>query len=127
MSSCPSTAGSYCDPRSPNCPTGYECSLAEICTRTCEQDSDCWIKVTAGCRYNELPGQRLPDGGTFVESSDDGYCPDTKALRCFASPGIDALHCQLPQLPFCAEGGACDYDIYGPSPSKGNRDQGPAN
>lgn len=57
---------------------------------------------------------RLPDGGTFVEGSSD-YCPETLGLAC-----IDG-YCQQPR---CADG-SCDYDVYGPSPFKGNRTQGP--
>src|SRR5262245_34052696 len=40
-----SVAGGTCDPRNANCPKGYTCSLAEVCTHACEQTSDCWIKV----------------------------------------------------------------------------------
>ena len=112
---CPSPAGGKCDPRDPNCPPGYVCAMAEICTRTCEQTSDCWIKVEEGCRYTSLPGQRLPDGGVFMETSDDGFCPETKLMECLEG------HCQHFE---CADGG-CDYDLYGPSPFKGNRSQGP--
>jgi hypothetical protein len=112
---CPSQAGGSCDPRNANCPTGYACSLSEICTRACEQTPDCWVKDTEGCRSNELPGQRLPDGGVFTEMSDDGFCGETKLLSC-----VDG-YCQRAE---CADGG-CDYDVYGPSPFKGNRSQGP--
>jgi hypothetical protein len=112
---CPSPAGGICDPRKPNCPTGYACGLVERCTRACEQTSDCWVKVESGCRSTELPGQRLSDGGVFMETSEDGFCPETKLMEC-----LDG-YCQRFE---CADGG-CDYDVYGPSPFKGNRDQGP--
>ena len=112
---CPSPAGGTCDPRNASCPANYTCSLAEVCTRPCEQSSDCWVKVTDGCHYTAFPGQRLSDGGIFVETSDDGFCPDTKLIEC-----IDA-HCQRAE---CGDGG-CDYDLYGPSEFKGNRNQGP--
>jgi hypothetical protein len=58
---------------------------------------------------------RLPDGGTVVEESSDGFCPETKTLVC-----LDG-YCQSQG---CLDGG-CDYDLYGPSPFKGNRSQGP--
>lgn len=112
---CPSPAGGHCDPRKPNCPVGYSCGLVEICTRACDQTSDCWVKVEDGCRSNETPGQRLADGGIFMETSDDGFCPETKLMDCLGG------YCQRLE---CADGG-CDYDLYGPSPFKGNRDQGP--
>ncbi len=116
VSTCPSTAGGPCDPRNANCPAGYTCALAaEVCTRACQQTSECWVRVEAGCRYTMLPGQRLPDGGVFIEESDDGFCPETKRLVC-----LDG-YCQRDG---CLDGG-CDYDPYGPSPFKGNRDQGP--
>jgi hypothetical protein len=63
-----------------------------------------------------MPGQRLPDGGVFVESTEDGYCSETKQMVC-----LDG-YCQR---DVCADGG-CEYDVYGPSPFKGNRSQGPA-
>ncbi|MBL8909676.1 MAG: hypothetical protein JNM17_03125 [Archangium sp.] len=112
-----SVAGGTCDPRNANCPKGYTCSLAEVCTHACEQTSDCWIKVEDGCRFgNYLPGQRLPDGGVFSDQmSEDGFCPDSKAMECVSG------FCQRSE---CAAGG-CDYDIYGPSEFKGNRSQGP--
>lgn len=113
---CPSMAGGPCDPRNANCPAGYACARAEICTRACAQASDCWVKVSDGCRYTALPGQRLADGGVFVESTEDGFCPETKALTC-----LDG-YCQRAA---CEDAGGCDYDLYGPSPFKGNRDQGP--
>jgi hypothetical protein len=113
---CPSTVGGTCDPRSANCPSGYTCALAEICTRTCEQTSDCWVPVSAGCRSNYFPGQLLPDGGTYTEQSEDGFCPESKVMECISG------YCQRAE---CADGG-CDYDLYGPSPFKGNRNQGPA-
>ncbi len=108
---CPSPAGRSCDPRNPNCPADYSCALAEICTRACEQTSECWVKVENGCRSDYYPGQRLPDGGTFQDATnEDGFCPETKLLECIEG------HCQLAE---CADGG-CDYDLYGPSPYKGN-------
>lgn len=117
MQACPSQAGGPCDPRNANCPAGYTCALAaEVCTRDCTETSQCWVPVSAGpCRGNTLPGQRLPDGGVFVEESADGFCPETKAMVC-----LDGA-CQRDA---CLDGG-CDYDPYGPSPYKGNRDQGP--
>ncbi len=102
--------------RNANCPVGYACTLAEVCTRSCEQTSDCWVKVEDGCRGAELPGQRLPDGGTFMETRDDGFCPETKVMECLQG------YCQRFE---CVDGG-CDYDLYGPSPFKGNRSQGPS-
>lgn len=112
-----STFGGPCDPRNSQCPKGYTCSLAEVCTRTCEQTSDCWMKVEDGCPLgNYLPGQRLPDGGVFSDqSSEDGFCPDSKLMECVSG------FCQRLE---CANGG-CDYDIYGPSEYKGNRSMGP--
>lgn len=112
---CPSTVGGSCDPHNANCPYSYYCARAEVCTRACEQSSDCWVSVDKGCRSNDLPGQRLPDGGVFVETSDDGYCPETRLMEC-----LDG-YCQRAE---CVDGG-CDYDVYGPSPFKGNRTQGP--
>jgi hypothetical protein len=112
---CPSTVGGSCDPRSADCPAGYSCALAEVCTRKCEQTSDCWVSVNDGCRSGLYPGQRLSDGGTFSETSEDGFCPETKEMECIEG------HCQF---YFCADGG-CDRDMYGPSPFKSNRDQGP--
>lgn len=117
MSACPSTVGGACDPRDANCPTGYVCALgAEVCTRECAQDSDCWVKVEDGCRDVALPMMRLPDGGIFVETSDDGFCPESKAMLCLGG------WCQRAD---CAPDG-CVYDAYGPSPFKGNRSQGPS-
>ncbi len=107
---CPSLAGDTCNPRNPNCPQGYTCAISEICTKKCEQTSDCWIPVSEGCRSNYFPGQRLPDGGTFVEVSDDGFCPQSKELECIVG------YCQLPSK--CGPDG-CDYDLYGPSHYKG--------
>lgn len=112
---CPSYAGENCNPRSFDCPPTYTCAMAEICTRACEQTSDCWVKVTDGCRFVCLPGQRLSDGGVCTEQSDDGFCPETRTLECVGG------YCQRGE---CADGG-CDYDLYGPSDFKGNRDQGP--
>lgn len=110
---CPSQAGGSCDPRGANCPTGYYCALAEVCTRTCTETVDCWVRGEQGCRPDLLPLQRLPDGGMFVESVDDaGYCPETKRLACVAG------YCQRDG---CADAGGCDYDVYAPSPFKGNR------
>lgn len=116
LAGCPSVAGGPCDPRNANCPAGYTCALAEVCTRPCAETQECWVRVEDGCRYTLLPGQRLPDGGVFTEASEDGYCPETKLLVC-----LDGF-CQREA---CLDGG-CDYDVYGPSPFKGNRDQGPA-
>jgi len=115
LQQCPSTAGGPCDPRDANCPKGYVCAIAEICTRTCEQTSDCWVKVADGCRSSMLPLQTLPDGGTYMETTEDGFCPETKLMEC-----LDG-HCQRFE---CLDGG-CDYDLYGPSPFKGNRSVGP--
>lgn len=116
IQACPSQAGGACDPRDYNCPTGYVCTIAEVCSRQCEQTSDCWVKVTDGCRSNELPGMALPDGGTYVEDIGDGFCAETKRMVCLEG------HCQK---DLCLDGG-CDYDVYGPSPFKGNRSQGPS-
>lgn len=115
-SACPSVVGGACDPRDANCPAGYYCAMAEVCTRRCDASVDCWIKTSDGCRSNMLPGQRLPDGGVFVEVSDDGYCTESKAMACVEG------YCQREA---CGDGG-CEYDLYGPSPFKGNRGQGPA-
>ncbi len=112
---CPSPAGGTCDPRNANCPKGYGCAVAEVCTRTCEQTSDCWLSVTDGCRGTTLPGMRLPDGGVFTEEVGDGFCPESKIMVCLAG------YCQR---DVCLDGG-CDYDLYGPSTFKGNRSQGP--
>ena len=60
QAACPSPAGGVCDPRSANCPHDYYCALAEVCTRTCTQTSDCWVSTNYGCRNNALPGQTLP-------------------------------------------------------------------
>ena len=116
--SCPAPAGGPCEPRKQNCPDGYYCPLAEVCTRTCEQTSDCWVKVEKGCRSNAVPYMQLPDGGTFMETPDEGYCPETKRMAC-----LDG-YCQRDVCPL--EDGGCDYDLYGPSPFKGNRSVGPA-
>ncbi len=112
---CPSAPGGPCDPRNAKCPVGYHCAMAEVCTRACEQASDCWVKVTDGCYYTYFPGQRLPDGGVFVESTDDGFCTESKSLECVAG------YCQRAE---CLSS-PCDYDLYGPSENKGNRSQGP--
>lgn len=112
---CPSGPGDSCDPRNANCPKDYTCAVAEICTRTCEQTSDCWVKVEDGCRPKALPGQRLADGGIASETSEDGFCPESKVMHC-----LDG-YCQFAE---CADGG-CDRDLYGPSGWKGNRSQGP--
>jgi hypothetical protein len=74
------------------------------------------VKVEDGCYYERLPFERLPDGGTFVEESDEGYCPDSRTLACVQG------YCRLGE---CADGG-CDPDLYGPSDYAGNRSQGPA-
>ncbi|MFO0598753.1 MAG: hypothetical protein U0228_25835 [Myxococcaceae bacterium] len=117
MQSCPSTPGGKCNPRGANCPKGYVCAMAEICTRACEQTSDCWVKVADGCRYDGyLPGELLPDGGVFTDqATEDGFCPESKLMTCQAG------YCQR----FACEDGGCDYDLYGPSEYKGNRSQGP--
>jgi len=117
IGACPSQAGGSCDPRDPNCPTNYDCALAEICTRSCLQDSDCWIKVSDGCRTNNFPGMVMPDGGTFVEDTGDGICSESKSMACLDGYCQDQ-HCATID-------GGCDYDVYGPSPFKGNRSQGP--
>jgi hypothetical protein len=118
IGACPSQAGGSCDPRDANCPTGYVCAIAEVCTRTCDQSTDCWIKVTDGCRSNDFPGMALPDGGTYIEDIGDGYCSESKSLICLEG------YCQK---DVCATlDGGCDYDVYGPSPFKGNRSQGPS-
>lgn len=112
---CPSRAGGPCDPRHASCPAAYTCALAEICTRTCQQTSDCWVKVEDGCYYTEWPGQLRADGGVFMEASADGFCPETKLMECLEG------HCQRFE---CLDGG-CDYDLYGPSTFKGIHDPGP--
>lgn len=112
---CPSIAGGSCDPRNFDCPPGYTCSLAEVCTRTCAETAECWVKVEDGCRFDQyLPGQLQPDGGPFMESSEDGFCPETKLMECIEG------YCQRFS---CADGG-CDYDVYGPG-TKGTQTQGP--
>lgn len=113
QSNCPSPAGGSCDPRGANCPTGYYCALTEVCTRPCAETSDCWLRGEQGCRPDAFPGQRLPDGGTFQETlTDAGFCPETLRLQCLGG------YCQLDT---CADAGGCEYDLYGPSPFKGNR------
>lgn len=111
----PSKAGGSCEPRNAVCPSGYHCALAEICTRACEQASDCWVPVGNGCYYTYFPGQLQPDGGAYVESTEDGFCPETKLLECVAG------YCQRQECLSTP----CDYDLYGPSDFKGNREQGP--
>ena len=107
--------GEVCDPAAANCPKNYYCALAEICTRTCTTAADCRIKVGDGCRSPYIFGQRLPDGGFYNEQPGE-YCPEGETLIC-----LDG-YCQLGS---CADGG-CNYDLYGPSPFRGNRTQGPA-
>ncbi len=120
---CPSTPGGRCDPRAANCPANYYCAVAEICTHGCVEAADCWVKVGDGCRFDGyVPGQLQPDGGPFMETSDDGICPESKLLECVGGYCVRAG---------CARGtvsadGGCDYDVYGPSDYKGNRSQGPA-
>jgi hypothetical protein len=115
VSACPSPAGGPCDPRNFQCPKDFYCAAAEVCTRRCTQATDCWVRVADGCLSNTLPGMTLPDGGVYVEASAGGYCPETLSLVC-----LDG-YCQHGA---CLDGG-CDYDLYGPSPFKGNRGQGP--
>lgn len=115
QAACPSGPGGPCNPRDPNCPEGYTCALAEICTHACEQASDCWVRVGNGCRITCAPGQRLSDGGFCTDQGDGEYCPETLTMECVSG------YCQLPQ---CLAS-PCDYDLYGPSDWKGNRDQGP--
>jgi hypothetical protein len=113
---CASQAGGHCDPRNFECPKSYNCSLAEVCTKACEQTSDCWVKFADGCISTNLPGMRLPDGGVFMEMmSEDGFCPESKQIVCLN---------KFCQQEVCVDGG-CNYDIYGPSEFKGNRSQGP--
>jgi hypothetical protein len=117
LGACPSSAGGACDPRDFNCPKDYACALgAEICTRTCAVDQDCWVKVSDGCRSNALPLMTLPDGGTYSDNGGDGICPETKLMVC-----LDG-YCQR---EVCVDAG-CNYDVYGPSPFKGTRSQGPS-
>ncbi len=117
LGACPSSAGGACDPRDFNCPKDYACGLAEVCTRKCANDMECWVRVTDGCRSNALPLMRLPDGGTYTEDTGDGFCPETKLMVC-----LDG-YCQRDT---CAVDGGCNYDLYGPSPFKGTRSQGPS-
>jgi hypothetical protein len=63
-----------------------------------------------------VPFMTLPDGGTFMEQSDEGFCPETRRMVC-----LDGF-CQK---DICLVDGGCDYDLYGPSPFKGNRTAGP--
>ena len=67
-----------------------------------------------GCRYTTFPGERLSDGGVSMERSEDGFCPETKLMECIEG------HCQRSEY---ADGGG-DYDLYGPSPFKGDPNQG---
>jgi hypothetical protein len=115
-SACPSPVGGPCDPRNFTCPKSYTCSVAEVCTRACAESSECWVKFEDGCIDTSLPGMRLPDGGLVAEMmTADGFCTDSKRLVC-----LDG-YCQRDT---CLDGG-CNYDVYGPSPFKGNRTQGP--
>lgn len=116
--SCPAPAGGHCEPRKQNCPQGYYCPLTEICTRTCEQTSDCWLRVETGCRSDAVPFMRLPDGGTYTEVQDEGYCPESRRMVCLGG------YCQRDECVLLD--GGCDYDLFGPSPFKGNRSVGPA-
>lgn len=115
---CPSPAGGSCDPSNADCPRGYSCAVTEVCTRRCEQTSDCWVKVEDGCRGDCAPGQLLSDGGLCSEERpEDGFCSETKRLGCIAG------YCQYLE---CADGrgddGLCRYqDIYGPADYDGNR------
>ena len=115
LDACPSPAGGSCDPAANDCPKSYYCAAAEVCTRACVEAKDCWVATADGCRPKYFPLQRLPDGGTFVETSSDGYCPETQAMACLGG------YCQ-PDT--CGDAG-CAYDMYGPSPFKGNRTGGP--
>jgi hypothetical protein len=122
QASCPSPPGGRCDPRNADCPKGYACAMAEVCTKTCEQTSDCYTKVEDGCRYTGyLPGSTLPDGGVFNDQIDDGFCPESKLVEC--TNGF-CLRTRCESRRFLDDGG-CDYDLYGPSEFKGNRSQGP--
>ena len=114
LGGCPAAANGSCHPRSSNCPQGYFCSLAEICTKGCTIDSDCLVNASGGCFSDALPGMRLPDGGTATGAPpEDGICPESKSLVC-----LDG-YCQQNT---CLDGG-CDYDLYGPSPFKGGGGQ----
>ena len=79
---CPSAPGGPCNPRNAACPAQYHCALAEICTRKCEQPSDCWVKVEEGCYYDQRPGQIQADGGAYMEMSDEGFCPESRSMQC---------------------------------------------
>ncbi len=106
---CPAAANGSCQPRSSNCPHGYFCSLAEICTKACEKDSDCLVNASGGCYSDPLPGMRLSDGGVATGAPPaDGICPESKSLVCLS------LYCQSNTCPDAG----CDYDVYGPSPFK---------
>lgn len=110
LGGCPAPANGPCHPRSSNCPSGYVCSLAEICTKACTVDENCLVDAQGGCYSDGLPGMRLPDGGTSTGGPPaDGICPESKSLVC-----LDG-YCQSNA---CLDGG-CDYDLYGPSPFKG--------
>lgn len=112
---CPSAPGGPCNPDSAKCPKSYHCAKAEICTKPCEEARDCWVRVEDGCYYERLPGQLMADGGPFTETSDEGFCPDTRSMAC-----VDG-YCQRGE---CADGG-CDLDLYRPSEFRGNQTQGP--
>lgn len=106
---CPAAANGSCHPRSSNCPHGYFCSLAEICTKACAIDSDCLVDASGGCYSDGLPGMRLPDGGVSNGGPPaDGICPESKSLVCLVG------YCQSNRCPDAG----CDYDVYGPSPFK---------
>lgn len=61
---------------------------------------------------------RLPDGGTYTEVQDEGYCPESRRMVCLGG------YCQRDECVLLD--GGCDYDLFGPSPFKGNRSVGPA-
>lgn len=112
---CPSQPGRECDPRNYNCPPTYTCSLAEVCTKPCETTEECWVPITDGCVIKYAPGQLQPDGGPYMEESEDGFCPESKRVVC------EGGYCQHENFV----NGTWDYDLYGPSGNKGNRSQGP--
>lgn len=108
---CPASASGPCHPRSSNCPNGYVCSLAEVCSKACTVNSDCLVDATGGCYSDGLPGMRLPDGGVSNGAPPaDGICPESKSLVCLGG---------FCQKEVCLLDGGCDYDLYGPSPFKG--------